>query len=228
MKRVVTSAVPASFDRNLLLMMGEEVKQSLIAIAQLAEINTGSDTGEIQVFARKALKTIDNIELFQRLNSGQTSLVFEPVHVGSTMQDVAVNMQPLMRVAGCKTELHIQHGLSPVDVDKNVLSGALYGLWQAFLGVVKEGSDIYCSAKRTSSGVRLTLRSSTASLEGLSLHKVNEQSVQPIVSIAGSATDLLTSKNLFAILGGTITKISGSHGVGLGVTLPLSRQLQMI
>jgi hypothetical protein len=222
----VTPTIYDSSAKELLLLLGEEIKQPLVAIAQLAEIQSGND---IQAHAAKALKTIDNVLLYQRIHSGQTALQLQPVHIGSTIQEVAHSMEPIMKAAGCRTELIIQHGLSPVDADRRLLSSALQSLWQAFLGTIQtDHAEIICRAKKTPQGVRVSLHSKQASIDDLHFAKSNSASSQPLTGIAGPATDLLTANGMFELLGAELTKSSTPSLSGIGATLIISKQLQMI
>lgn len=211
--------------KDLLFLLGEEIKQPLVAISQLSEMN--GDEG-VNIHAKKALRTIDNVMLYQQVNSGQRALKLEPVHVGSAMQEVSVAMQPLMRSSGCRTEMIIQHSLSPVDVDRRLLHGALQSLWQALLGTMHAPAEVVCRAHRTSKGIRLSMLSVGAQVGSMSLKNTNLNSSQPITSVAGPATDLLTAHGMFNILGGNLTKTSGKKLSGFGVTLKTSKQLQML
>jgi len=211
---------------NLLFLLGEEVKQPLIAISQLSELK---DKGEIiNVQAKKALRTIDNILLFNKVNSGQTALKLEPVHIGSTIAEVAHDMEPMMRQAGCRTEIRIQRSLEPIDVDRKVFKGAVLGLWQALLGTMPSNSQVRCVAQKSSGGVRLSLTSMDAKVDNLSLKNANLQSTQPITAVAGPATDLLAARGMFGVLGGELVKTEGNKLSGFGVTLKTSPQLQML
>lgn len=221
---------PQRFDirsHDLLLLLGEELKQPLVAIKQLSEINSATTT-DVQAYAQQALRTIDNILLYQKVHSGQTNLLLEPVHVGSAIQEVAHLMNSSMKMAGCSTELKIQHGLSPVDVDRKLLSSGLQSLWQAFLGTVNQPSHIVCQAKRTPQGIRISLHSNGAELDDLKLARPNTVSAQPITGFGGPATDLLTAKGIFELLGAELKKSSCVTQAGLGATFRVSKQLQMI
>jgi hypothetical protein len=217
---------PASRLGDLLLHLSEELKQSLVSIALLSEM--GESPEAIASHARVALKTIDNVLLYHRVHSGQTSLVLEPVHVGSTIHAVAHTMEQIMRASGCRTELNIQHGLSPVDADRHLLESALYSLWQAVLQTVTTPSEIICNARKTPGGVRLSIHSRGAQLETISLNKKNLNSLQPLTAVSGSAMDFLAAEGLFALLGSNLNKSIRDEVIGLGVTLLPSRQLQMI
>ena len=221
---------PPSFDTksgSLLLLLGEELKQPLVAIKQLAELDMAG-TAEVRAYAQQALRTIDNVLLYQKVHTGQTSLILEPVHVGSTIQEVAHAMSPSMKLAGCRTELRIQHGLHPVDVDRQLLASGLQSLWQALLGTVHQPSVIVCQARRTTRGIRVSLHSTDAELDELHLAKPNTKSSQPIAGFAGPATDLLTAKGMFELLGAELKKSTGVYRAGLGATFQVSKQLQMV
>lgn len=211
---------------DLLALLGEELKQSLVSIAQLSELETSNT--QVNAQARAALKTIDNVLLYQRVHSGQTSLRLEPVHVGSTMHSVANSMEPIMKAAGCRTELHIQHGLTTVDADRRLLESALHSLWQALLNTIDEPADIVCQARKTPQGVRLSLHSRNISRDNIQLNSTNLESSQPFASVAGPATDLLAAQGLFGLLGTQLNKSSRGKFISIGATLRPSRQLQMV
>jgi hypothetical protein len=212
----------AQTDSNqLLTLLGEELKQPLVAIAQLAELQS---SGDIKIQANKALRTIDNVLLHRSIASGQVALRLEPVHVGSAMESVRQTMQPFMKQQGCRTELRVQKSLQPVDVDKQLLTGVVESLWQAFASTLKGPADIVCRANKTSRGIRVSLSSASAELGDVHFARTNHTSSQPISAFAGPATDFLTAQQLCHLLGATLTKSANS----IGVTLPPSRQLQIV
>ncbi len=221
MAQRVQTRIEASDDSSLLALLGEELKQPLVAIAQMAELD---ESEEIQMQAKRALRTIDNVLLHRRIQTGQTMLQLEPVHVGSTMQAVQQEMKPLLKQQGCRTELHIRSGLQPVDVDRRVLHGMLQSLWQAFGSAIVDEDTINCSARKTKAGIRVTLTSDSADLKAVHFSKANVYSSQPLTAFAGPAADFLTAKELANILGVRISKTANS----IGMTLPVSKQLQMV
>ncbi len=226
MKRVLPSGV-TDHGRDMLMLLGEELKQPLVSIAQLAELSD-SDNHQLLSHARQALNTIDNMLLYQRLQSGQTQLQLEPVHVGNAMHDIAHKMEPIMKSAGCRTEVIVQHGLSTVHADKKVLMSALQSLWQVFIDRLDESSEVVCHAHRIRTGIRLSLYSNGVNIDNVHLARVNTLSVQPHNGLAGPATDLLTAQGMFELLGAQLTKSTRHHASGFGVTLPVSLQLQMV
>lgn len=226
MKRVT----PPSFienSRDLLLLLGEELKQPLVAISQLAELASGEGV-EMRAYAQQALRTIDNVLLYQKINSGQLALRLEPVHIGGTLHEVMHDMQPLLKTAGCRTEIHIQHGLQPVDVDRQLFKSALMSLWQAILSNTTQDSSVQCHVRKSASGIRLSVSTHDAGLQDISFSQINTVSSQPITSIAGAATDLLTARGMFELLGARLSKSSVSRVPALGVTLQASRQLELV
>jgi hypothetical protein len=140
------------------------------------------------------------------------------------MQAVQQEMKPLLKQQGCQTELHIRSGLQPVDVDRRVLHGMLQSLWQAFSSTITSEDKISCNARKTKAGIRVTLSSESADLKDVHFAKVNIQSTQPLTAFAGPAADFLTAKELAAVLGVKLSKTANS----IGMTLPVSRQLQMV
>ena len=213
-------------NNDLLFLLGEELKQPLIAISQLSELQGHDET--VNVYAKKALRSIDNMLLYGSIHSGQSQLRLEPVHVGSAIHDVSVAMEPLMRSAGCHTDIKIQSSLSPVDVDKRVLQGALQGMWQALLGTITKPSDVICRAQNAKGGIRVSITSSGANIDELSLAQANTKSTQPVKSIAGPATDLIAAHGMLELLGSNMTTSRGKQAVGFGVTFRVSKQLQVI
>ncbi len=212
-------------DDDLLLMLAEELKQPLINIAHLSELNADA---RILTQAQKALNTIDNITLYRQFVSGQLSLNLEPVHVGSAIAQVASTIEPQMKMSGCWTELSIQNSLQTADIDRRVLSGALLSLWQAFIESIDNPTEIVCSAKKMQGGIRLSIVSKGANIESLSFSGANTSSTQPIVGFAGPATDLITARNMFELVGGKMTKSRRKDMSGIGVTLRTSQQLHLV
>jgi len=212
------------FNTDILLLLAEEIKQPLIAISQLSEL--GSQT-KINAHAKQALSTIDNILLYQRISSGQIALKLEPVHVGSAIQEVSSTMETYMRASGCHTNVKIQRSLEPVDVDRRVLRGALNGLWQTMLNALSGPAEVTCSAKRTKNGIRLSMTSSVSNFDSISFSKANLESSQPLTGLAGPAGDLLAARGMFDLIGGDLKKTEGKKQSGFGVTLNISRQLQI-
>ncbi len=226
MKRVEPAHIGES-SKALLHLLGEELKQPLVAITQIAELQ-GLDEG-IYAHAKQALHTLDNVLLYQRYSSGQLSLQLEPVHVGATMHAVAKNMEPLMRINGCHVSIVVKHGLRPVDVDRTLFASALQSLWQAFIGSLQSGeSHVICEAKRTPRGVYVSVHSEQADLSNVTLTQSHKLSIQPITGLAGPSADLLAAQGMFSLLGSKINKTATSYSHGFGVTLAPSRQLQMV
>jgi signal transduction histidine kinase len=226
MKRVQPTAF-SDRSKDLLLLLGEELKQPLIAIAQLAELEGGGKT-ETNAYARQALQTIDNMLLYQRFSSGQLELQLEPVHVGAAMQEVVHKMQPLAQALGCHISIDIAHGLQPVDVDRRLFTSALLSLWQAFLATTPSDAQIVCRAKKSTKGVYVSLQSASADLVDIHLRRPNFDSTQPLKGVAGASADLLTAQAMFLLLGTDVGKTRTKTTSGLGLTLLPSRQLQMV
>lgn len=214
-------------DKEFVFMLGEELKKPLTAIQALAQ--TGAKPASISLEARKALRTIDNVLLYQKLVSEQLALRVEPVHVGSTLTQIAHSLQPLSMEFGCETEVNIQPGLSAVDVDSRLLRSGLESLWQAVIGMSSRPSPISWHVYRQSSGVRIVLVNQSLNTAKITFSNNSAIGVsrQPFTGAEGPLTDLIAARGLFAGLGATLTKARRGSGAGFAVTLPASPQLSL-
>jgi hypothetical protein len=216
-------------EHKLVFMMGEELKKPLTIIKLLADNNP--DNSAIGLEARRALRTVDNLLLFQQLSTDQTSLLLEPVHVGSTLTQVANDLNPLSIEFGCETEVFIQSGITTVDVDSSLLKSGIESLWQAMLGMTEKPSPLSWHVYKTQSGIRIAVVNNSVDMSKISLKRsgsVAGTSRQPFAGIAGPATDLVTAKGLFNLLGADLAKVIKDGKHGLAVTLNASRQLELV
>jgi hypothetical protein len=208
----------------LLLLLSEELKQPLIAINQLSEINrTDVVAQSIGVQSKRALRTIDNIMLCRRIHSGQIKLHFEPTHIGETARQVSITMNDMLTQQACSSRLILQNELGVMNADKRVVRAILESLWQG-LALASSGKDqIICSASRTKGGIRVSLRLKNDNLTAVSM-VLSDNSMQPVKGLAGPAADLIAAKELCRVAGLSLTKTSRS----IGVTIPFSQQLQLL
>lgn len=214
---------------NLIFMLGEELKKPLTAIKALAENNSGKTA--ISLEARKALRTIDNVLLYQQLSSDQLALELTPVHIGNTLTKVATDLEPLSIERGCETEIYIQSGISAVDVNMQVLQSGLESLWQAVLGMTERPSPLNWHVYRAGNGIRVVVTNNSIDLSKVTLSSAQSSvgnSRQPMAGIAGPATDLLTARSMFELIGGNLSKMHKDGNSGLGITLPISPQLALV
>ncbi len=211
---------------DVLFMLGEELKKPLTVIKALAETNASSD---IQMEARRALRTIDNVLLYQQLSSSQISLDLEPVHVGSTLTQVAANLEPLSLLRGCETEVYIQSGITTVDADANVLKSGIESLWQAMLAMAQRPSPLNWYVYRSKKGIRIAITNNSVDLSKVKFNSNNfGKSRQPFAGLSGPATDLITASGMFDLLGSKVTKTHRQNTNGFAVTLPISPQLALV
>lgn len=217
---------------NLVFMLGEELKKPLTAIKALAE-NTKNpqDTKAITHEARRALRTIDNVLLYQQFTQNQLALELAPVHVGSTLAQVAAELEPLSIERGCETEVHIQSGIKTADVDSQALRSGIESLWQAVLGMTQRPSPLNWHVYQAKNGIRIAVTNNSLDLSKVSFGR-GQQSVglsrQPYAGISGPATDLITACGMFDLLGSGVSKVRKEGSSGLAVTLQPSAQLALV
>ncbi len=214
---------------ELVFMLSEELKKPLTVIKSLAEVS--SDGTLINLEVRKALRTIDNVLLYQRLLAEQTTLKLEPVHLGNTLTKIINELQPLSIKHGCEVEMFIQSGIATIDTDATVLQSGIESLWQAVLSMTQRPSALNWHIYRSHPGIRVAITNNSIDLSKVSLTTAKDtagRSRQPFRGIASPATDLLTACGLFGLLGSRIAKIHKSGQSGLAATFPISAQLALV
>lgn len=229
MQHITRSIEPETMfsHEKAVFMLGEELKQPLIAIKVLAE---NSENVAIQLEAKRALRSIDNLLYYQQLSRRQQSLQFTTVHVGDAFTDVSHYLQPLSLERGCETEIKIQSGVGPVYADPTALRLAIESLWQAVITMTQKPSPLNWHMYKSNNSVRLIVINSSLDLTKVrfSSQSVRNFTKQPYSGIAGPATDLLTSNGIFTMLGGQLTKVRKDGLPGLAISLPISKQLSFV
>lgn len=219
-------------EHDAVFMMGEELKKPLTVIKALAESgHENKQSRTIILESQKALRTIDNMLFFKRIDRNQTALELGPVHVGSTLVHVARDLQPLALEHGCETEVFIQSGIESISSHPGALTSSIESLWQAVISMTEKPSAMTWHVARSKSGIQITLTNSSIDLSHVSLRKNNDAvgvSSQPYKGISGSATDLALASKLLAMLGGQLRKTKKQGISGFTVTLPISEQLAFV
>jgi hypothetical protein len=219
-------------EHDSVFMMGEELKKPLTVIKALAEFGLENDQSRtIIVESRRALRTIDNMMLYKRIDSSQTMLDLGPVHVGSTLTQVAHDLLPLALEHGCETEVFIQSGIESVSAHPGALKSSIECLWQAVISMTQKPSAITWHVSKNKQGIQITLTNSSIDLSHVTLKKNNRAigvSAQPYKGVSGSATDLVLAAKFLDFLGGTLRKTTRRGVDGFTVTLPISEQLAFI
>ncbi len=228
MKQIQHSIEPESRfdDSKLVFMLGEELKKPLTAIKILAE---SSGDSSVQLEARKALRTVDNVLYYQQIASRQTQLKLTTVHAGSTLTNVSHSLVPLSLEKGCETEIQIQSGISPVHADPGILKSGIESLWQAVIGMTSKPSTVSWQVYRSPKGVRIVVVNSSLDLSKVNLSTVTVgKASQPFKGVSGPATDLVTAQSLFTAMGAKLSKVRKDGLEGLAITLPVSMQLELV
>jgi signal transduction histidine kinase len=212
---------------SLLFMLGEELKSPLTTISMLAE---QGESESIKAEAARALRTIDNILLYQRVSSEQQSLHLEPLHVGHTLTRALHTLQPLAKTTENTTSIHIQHGIRTITADAEVLYAGLVGIGQAILSLQDHASTTIWETTQTRHGVRIVVRSPKIQLEDV--HIAAKTAVgwsrQPFKGLPNAGTDLVTAQGLFGLLGSVLRKTRRQGMDGLVITFRPSDQLTLL
>jgi hypothetical protein len=97
--------------------------------------------------------------------------------------------------------------------------------------MTEKPSPVSWHVYRTAQGIRVAVVNNSLDMKKVSLSTKRTsagKSKQPIAGIAGPATDLMTAKVLFTLLGSTLTKITKEGQQGLAVTFRPSAQLALV
>ncbi len=216
-------------DRAMSFLLGQELKAPLIALKLQAE-SSGSTQSVIQ--AEHALRVIDNVLLYQRIQTDQHELELGPVHIGSALTEVLTQMQTYLDSVGCEAEVYVQHGITTVDSNRSALVSALESMLQSIVAAAKRPSPVSWHVFRVKDGIRISLTNNSVDLSTISMPSAQgfTTSTQPVQGIAGPATSLITAHGLLDALGGTMRKVHrrGGEEQGFGVTLQASAQLMLV
>ncbi len=213
-------------DSKLLFMLGEELKKPLTTIKALAE---GSGDNAVQLEARKALRTVDNVLYYQQIATKQIALQLTTVHAGSALTNVSHNLMPLSLEKGCETEIHIQPGITTVHADPRVLQSSIECLWQAILGMTNKPSPLTWQVYRSSNSIKLTVVNSSLDMSKVKLNSSTAgKAIQPFKGISGPATDLITAQSLLNSMGAKLSKVRKDGLQGLSITMQTSTQLALV
>lgn len=124
---------------SLLLSVAEQLKLPLLHIARLAEVDaiearvSVEDITRMQVSAEAALRLVDGYLLGLQLAKEQTNLELEPVSLGSTLVDIAHQLDGFARLYGIDLEVHVAGRYVPVMANAAGLKAAFASLGYALI-----------------------------------------------------------------------------------------------
>lgn len=159
----------------------------------------------------------------------------EPVTVSALLYDAAEQLRPFANQYGVELELDDLPRLTPVMSDRHILQAALTSLGQVFVLAQAENESraaLKFAAHRTRYGIVAGVYADDSELttdafrRGSLLYGRSSQPLSKLVS--GPATGVFVADTLLQSIS-TKLHVARYHGrVGLGVTLPICDQLQLV
>ncbi|HEX5395237.1 MAG TPA: hypothetical protein VFW52_02740 [Candidatus Saccharimonadales bacterium] len=220
----------------LLAALSDDLALPLLQIRNGLE--TGSQRGQLMLSVDNGLQLIDAYKLALRANNDLESLSYEPVAIGSVLQDVAHELTPYAKKYATDLRVDVSGKLTPVlthqpslHVAISVLSASLIRAQAA--QVRQKRYSLLLGARRGSESVIST--GVYSSIEGLSdktlrsARSLAGRARQPLPSLPpGSAGGVLIADMLCATMWQPLRAAAHGGMHGIATTIPVSKQLQFV
>ncbi len=201
-----------SFSRQLLaplhaLKLDAEYRENTFAVSQ----------------AKLALDVVESVTLLHRLDSRQTQLELEPVHLGDIIVRVLASLREYFGEMQIDYELDFQKGVPLVNSDRHVIEHALKMLLYGVQSLNASGAVISIKAhKDKDNNVKCIVGARALDTQKITLHtSLHTQSTS-----VSSAVD--TSRQLLREVGATLRKTQTKQHKGFAVSIPASEQLMLV
>ena len=223
----------SSADDRTLRALAFELKNPLINIARLAELNDEDTSSQMQQIAEQALTLIDGYLLNAQTEYGQTMLELEPVSLGSVLYDVSNRLRPQARQHNTSLVLEDRsHEL--VMTHRSALTSVLsvFGSTLIGYGEAAEHREIFMRGYKTRAGkigiglfsdIKMTQDDLRSALE------LQGKAHMPLSRVNGNLhVSLSIAEGLCKAIGGAITVKHMGRLSGLATELPRSEQLAFV
>jgi hypothetical protein len=229
-------------EERLFLSLSEQLRHVFLLITRFAE-RAGSMPPEVQTAQWQAVRDVSESAMFLteayaesgKLQHRLTSPEIEPVTVSALLYDAAERLRPLARQYDVELALDEVPRLTPVMSDRYILQAALTSLGQVFVLAQAEAENhmpLMFAAHRTRYGIVAGVYTEDSELTAEAFRKgrmLYGRSSQPLGKlVSGPATGVFVADALLQSISAKL-HLARYHGrVGLGVTLPICDQLQLV
>lgn len=226
---------PATSDQ-LLNSLARELKNPLILIARQAELgqNTGDDSNltAIRETAENTLRLIDSYLLMARSEYGQRSLPMESMAVGSIIYDVAKDLAPYAKSHGIGFSTDVKDGSVMANREGlRAVIGCLAELAMAQNTAGASKKEVLIRTKRKEDRLHVSILGNSMDINGRELEMARRmQGVSQLASgkLSDSGIRLAISDILAGALGSELKVRQAGRFKGLGFSLMISKQLQLV
>lgn len=171
--------------------------------------------------SKLALDLVESTLLLHRFDAHQSQLELEPLHIGDTINKVLMSLREYFTEQGVDYDVDFQKGTPSVYADRLVIEHAVKMFLYASHMYNTHGSVLRMRTYKDNKGnVKLSLVARELENERVVLHTKSEKiSRQAPIDV---------SRSLFELVGGHVHKTHTADSKGFSVTLPATRQLQLI
>jgi hypothetical protein len=222
---------------RLLKAVAEQLKLPLLQLARGAELNGLAAEPvltwlSLQASANAALAMVDNYLFGLEVVENQLSLMVEPVSMPMVLNEVAHELTPLAREYKIELELVSSGKLTPVMANRLAIRTVLLSLGQALVSApaTVQRPVLRLVACRQSDGVATGVFGDV-DLSAQALRQARQlygRSTQPLTQLGSSAAGIFVADTILGAMAAPLKARRYQHQAGLAVTLPLSRQLELV
>lgn len=229
-------------EERLFLSLSEQLGHVFLLMTRLAEraqtMPAESRDAEWQIvhdISESAMLLTTAYADGSKLRHHLASPEIEPVTVSALLYDTAEQLRPLARQYGVELELDDLPRLTPVMSDRHILQAALTSLGQVFVlaqSEAEERTPLTFAAHRTRFGVVAGVYSEANDLTVDAFRRASAlygRSSQPFGKlVSGPATGVFVADTLLQSISTKLHVARYRGHIGLGVTLPVCDQLQLV
>jgi hypothetical protein len=217
---------------SLLSLLSEELKQPLIRIARLAELDQHANCAkEVIASTQSALALIDAYSI--GLNT-QQQLDLEPVGASAVLHDAAHELSKYQSVFDAKVRLDIKGRCKPVMVNKSAFKHVITLIGQMFMQLPSDSASqvITLGMHNSKHGIIAGVYADVAADQFASLRIPNlltghARQILP-GTIHGSGANVVLANSIARLFDSTVKKSRHSNQNGYGMTLRTSSQVQLV
>jgi len=229
-------------EERLFLSLSEQLGHVFLLMTRLAEraqsLPVESRDAEWQVVRDISESAMFLTEAFaegSKLRHHLASPEMEPVTVSALLYDAAEQLRPLARQYGVELELDDLPRLTPVMSDRHILQAALTSLGQVFVLAQSEAESrapLTFAARRTRYGIVAGVYSEDNDLTADAFRRASAlygRSSQPLGKlVSGPASGIFVADTLLQSISTKLHVARYRGHIGLGITLPVCDQLQLV
>lgn len=198
-----------------------ELAKQLVRPLQLIKLDAEyHENTHALVQAKFALDTVESTLLLHKIYRGQQELDLVPVHIGDSLNNVLSSLRDYFYSQNVEYEIDYAHELPPIYADKAVLEAALKMLCYGVQSYNEQRTVLQIKVyKADTESLRVSISSKGLHTDKITLKKH---------STNHSENPIETSRHIFEVIGGKMSKTKTNDLRGFSVRLNTSKQLTLV